>query len=184
MLVISHATFSQVADSAALRIDSVEKARAAKKKLYSGPRKASIMSALVPGLGQVYNRKYWKVPIVYAGLGGFGYMFYYNNSQYNDFRKAVIAANDNNPNTTYDSLRYSPAQLKTLKDYYKKYRDFSIFGLGIIYLINIIDANVDAHLRTFDVSDNLSLRVEPWYMVNPARGLDCAVGLNFKFNLK
>lgn len=175
---------AQTKDSSDFVADSILKAKATKKKLYSEPRKAAILSAILPGLGQVYNRKYWKVPIIYAGLGGFGYMFYFNNSQYNDYRKQVRAAYDNDPATLYDT-RYSPDQLQTLKLYYRKYRDIAIIGLGVIYLVNIIDANVDAHLKTFDVSDNLSMNIEPWYkVVNNGHAFGSATGITFKLYIK
>jgi hypothetical protein len=173
---------AQIKDSVNSSADSTKLAKATKKKIYSGPRKASILSAVLPGLGQAYNRKFWKIPIVYAGLGGFGYMFYFNNSQYNDFRKEVRAAYDNDPSTLYDT-RYSPDQLQILKLYYRKYRDIAIIGMSVVYLVNIIDANVDAHLKTFDVSDDLSINVEPWYqIINKGNSFGTATGLTLKFN--
>lgn len=181
-LLLCDSVLSQTKDSINSITDSTKLAKANKKKIYSGPRKASILSAVLPGLGQVYNRKYWKVPIVYAGLGGFGYMFYFNNAQYNDFRKEVRAAYDNDPATLYDT-RYSPDQLQILKLYYRKYRDIAIIGMGVVYLVNIIDANVDAHLKTFDVSDDLSINVEPWYqIITKGNSFKSATGLTFKFS--
>jgi hypothetical protein len=175
---------SQVKDSVAARADSIAREKENRKKLYSRPRKATVLSALLPGAGQIYNRKYWKAPVVYAGLGGFGYMFYVNNSQYNDFRKGVRAAYDDDPNTTYD-LRYTPEQLQAQKLYYRKYRDFALFGLGFIYLINIVDANVDAHLKTFDVSDDLSVNIRPWHALYNGNGfVSSAVGFSVKLNFK
>lgn len=172
---------AQGTSSVSIISDSTAAAKARNKKLYSGPRKATILSAILPGAGQVYNKKYWKVPIIYAGLGGFGYMFYVNNSEYNNFRQAVRAAYDDDPNTTYDT-RYTPDDLQTLKLFYRKNRDISIFGMGAFYLINIIDANVDAHLKTFDVSDDLSFNVSPWPTWNTFSGP--IVGLRIKLNIK
>jgi len=170
------------ADSTQLQsADSAAKEKAKRKAMYSGPRKASILSAILPGAGQVYNKKYWKLPIIYAGLGGFGYLFYTNNSEYNNYRQAVRAAYDDDPATTYDT-RYSPDDLQALKLYYRKYRDIAIFGLGAIYLLNIVDANVDAHLKTFDVSDNLSMRVSPWY--SPGTSRTQALGVSVKLNFR
>src|SRR5690606_12562383 len=100
-----------------------------KKKIYSYARRASIMSAVLPGLGQAYNRKYWKVPIVYAGLGGFGYMFSQNNKEYKYYRHAVI----NYYNANDDSLAlvktgYRSEDLQIQKLYYRKNRDICAFG--------------------------------------------------------
>ena len=156
-----------------------------KKVIYSAARKASIKSAILPGLGQAYNKKYWKIPIIYAGLGGFGYMFLTNNKQYNLYRANVIAYNDDDPLTVPSLPEYSSDQSQVLKLYYRKNRDFAVIGFSLIYLINIIDANVDAHLRTFDVSDDLSIHLDPWqstYKTNS--GYRAATGLSVKLNFK
>lgn len=123
------------------------------------------MSIILPGLGQAYNRKYWKIPIIYAGLGAFGYMFVKNNQEYNFYKENLIAVYDNDPSTA-NSTPYDEQQLQLLKDQYKKNRDFGIIGMSIIYVLNIIDANVDGHLRSFDVSDDLSLHIDPWQNIN------------------
>lgn len=184
IFVFYTSSVAQIKDSTTAIADSIARAKAQRKKLYSAPRKAAFLSAVLPGAGQIYNRKYWKLPIVYAGLGGFGYMFYTNNTQYLKFRKQVIAANDDNPNTTYDQ-NYTPDQLQTQKLYYRKFRDFAVFGFGIVYLINIIDASVDAHLKTFDVSDDLSMNIKPWYNMYNANGsVITASGISLKFNFK
>jgi len=162
--------------------DTVKLTKVQKKKIYSGPRRATIMSAILPGLGQAYNKKYWKIPIIYAGLGGFGYMFATNHQEYNFFRKNLIAANDDDT-TTHNLTRYDSDQLQKQKNYYKKNRDFAAIGFVLIYLFNIIDANVDAHLKTFDVSDNLSIQVDPWQnLYRTTGGYKTATGLSLKIN--
>lgn len=156
-----------------------------KKAIYSTARKASIMSAILPGLGQAYNKKYWKIPIIYAGLGGFGYMFLTNNKQFNLYRANVVAYNDDDSLTLPAMPEFSSDQSQVLKLYYRKNRDFAVIGFSLIYLINIIDANVDAHLKTFDVSDDLSIHLEPWqstYKTNS--GYRTATGLSIKLNFK
>jgi hypothetical protein len=164
--------------------DSIARAKRHKKLIYSGPRKASIMSAVLPGLGQIYNKKYWKLPIIYGGIGGFGYMFMVNNTQYNYYRKHLIAEYDGNPDTQNTS-GYTGDQLQTLKQDYRRYRDFGAMGMGIIYILNIIDANVDAHLKTFDVSDDLSIRIVPKYEIyTTSLGLTPVAGLSFKLILR
>ncbi|MCC6370874.1 MAG: hypothetical protein IT236_07720 [Bacteroidia bacterium] len=176
------ATQAQLKDTMAVKADSIALAKANHKKIYSSPRRATIMSAILPGLGQVYNRKYWKVPIIYVGLGGFAYMFSFNNALYKDYKKDVIAYYDSDP-ATVAVHPYSGDALQTQKLYYRKYRDFAIIGMGVVYLINLIDANVDAHLKTFDVSDDLSLQLEPW-MQPQNTGFGMATGVTLKLNFK
>lgn len=154
-----------------------------KKAIYGNARKASIMSAVIPGLGQAYNRKWWKVPIVYAGLGGFGYLFYTNQQNFSFYAKNLKFENDGDPNTINET-KYSSDQLLSLKNDYRKYRDLGVIGITIIYVLNIVDANVDAHLKTFDVSDDLSLEIKPFnnvYCFNNSTGIQTGVSLNLKF---
>ena len=148
-------------DKSTVERDSIEKVRAMNRRIYAAPRRASIMSAVVPGLGQIYNRKYWKLPIIYGGLGAFGYLFMINNDEYQSYRRNLVAIYDGDP-ATVNKTPYSAEQLQSQKAYYKRFRDLSAIGMGVIYILNIIDANVDAHLRTFDVSDDLSLKIRPW----------------------
>lgn len=171
-------------DSVTAAKDSITLAKKNKKKIYSTARRAAILSAVCPGLGQAYNKKYWKLPVIYAGLGGFGYMFVTNNKQYNYFRKNLIAVYDNNPNTVNQTV-YSGEDLKIYKDDYKKSRNFGVIGFVAIYLVNIIDANVDGHLKTFDVSDDLSLSIDPWQQqMFRDKGYKTAMGLSLKINFK
>ena len=142
----------------------------------------------MPGLGQAYNKKYYKIPIIYAGLGGFGYLFVKNNMQYNNYKNALILSQDTAVNKGYysvDGIKYSTTQLQTQKLYYKKFRDLGVIGMGIIYLLNIIDANVDGHLQTFDVSDNLSLHIQPWQKnISTASTNKMVYGLSLTLNFK
>lgn len=145
----------------ALPADSTTPQKKTNLEIYAGPRKATLMSALLPGLGQIYNGKYWKVPIVYAALGGAVYVFKTNNDQYNFYRNNLLRLVKD---TSLKSIGgYSQSQLQTEKFRYKKYRDFAVIGILGVYMLNIIDANVDAHLKTFDVSDDLSLSWEPFF---------------------
>lgn len=163
--------------------DSTTLAKKNKKKIYSIARRASIMSAILPGLGQAYNKKYWKLPIIYAGLGGFGYLFATNNKEYKYYRKNLKAWYDSD-SSTVNVTRYTGAQLQVLKADFKKSRNFGLIGMAAIYLVNIIDANVDGHLRTFDVSDDLSLSVDPWQSIYRRDGFKSAMGLSIKLNFK
>lgn len=156
-----------------------------KKAVYGSARKASIMSAVLPGLGQIYNRKYWKAPVIYAGLGGLGYFFYINNTRYNTYRNGLLYAVQNGDVAVVNGQAYTTSQLQTQKLYYRKFRDFAVIGMAVLYVLNIIDANVDAHLKTFDVSDDLSLHVDPWQGVySTSAGFGTATGISLKLNFK
>jgi hypothetical protein len=125
------------------------------------PNAAMLMSLCVPGLGQVYNKKYWKVPIVYASMGTTLYFFNSNNKLYKQYKQAFINKTDTATSTLDTYPDYSDAQLKELESYYHKYRDLNVILTALFYTINVVDAYVDAHLMNFDVSDDLSLHVFP-----------------------
>lgn len=133
------------------------------------PKKAALMSACLPGLGQAYNKKYWKIPIIYAGFGGLGYSFGFNHSYFKKYRNSLRGRLDNDPNTIDFYPQYSDDDLVTLKQYYQRWRDLSLIGMAALYTLNIIDASVDAHLFYFNVSDDLSLRASP-FMIPTAQG--------------
>jgi TM2 domain-containing membrane protein YozV len=164
----------------AYKKDSVQAKRAVKKAIYGNARKATIMSACFPGLGQIYNRKYWKAPVIYVALGGIGYWGITNQVKYKYYSNNLRAANDDDVNTINETL-YSSDQLITQKKYYQKYRDISIMLGALVYLVNIIDANVDAHLRTFDVSDDLSLQLNPYSNLDYNNKLQAGLSLKLKF---
>lgn len=142
------------------------------------PLKATLLSAALPGAGQYYNKKYWKMPIVYAGLGTCIYFIQFNNSKYNYYKGAYILQNDGdastNPSAEFDNIDLDAAQ-----EYYHKMRDISYMSLVGVYVLQIIDANVDAHLFHFDVSPDLSLNIHPNVIMTnqPIQGL--TIGLHF-----
>ncbi len=120
------------------------------------------MSALVPGSGKIYNRKWWKVPIIYAGFGISIYAIQHNNKIYEEYRTAYLARIDGDNNTTdtkYPGL--ADETVKAERDRFARYRDISWLCLIGIYALNVIDANVDAHLFAFDVDESLSLQWQP-----------------------
>lgn len=158
----------------------------AKIKPYHSPKLAAGLSAIIPGAGQVYNRKYWKLPIIYAGAGGLIYLFNANQTKYTEYRKAYRYRMDKDE-TTIDPYvgRYSDENLLTLENYYQRYRDLAIIGGVFLYTLNVIDAAVDAHLFTFDVSDDLSLRITPWIYNDIALTKQKPItGLSFNLSLK
>ncbi len=163
-----------------LKNDSIKNKRAVKKAIYSDARKATIMSVCLPGLGQIYNKKYWKAPVIYAALGGLGYWGITNQKKYKYYSDNLRAANDDDENTVNTTL-YNSDQLVTQKKYYQKYRDMSIMLGALVYVINIIDANVDAHLKTFDVSDDLSLQINPYSSLGYNNKLQAGLSLKLKF---
>ncbi|UCG26636.1 MAG: hypothetical protein JSV24_06550 [Bacteroidales bacterium] len=150
------------------------------------PRKAWIFSAAVPGLGQVYNKKYWKVPVIYAGFGVLTYFVIFNTTHYNDFKYGLLDFTDtikstdsylkligkNLDPTTFDPVLYPDSydpttaswfeeQLEKNMSYYRRNRDLSYIGIGLWYILNIIDATVDAYLFDYDIGDDLTLHIEP-----------------------
>jgi hypothetical protein len=164
------------------------------KKIFNpNPIKATWLAMIFPGGGQIYNRKYWKLPIVYGGLAGCAYALSWNNKMYKDYAQGYRDIMDDNPNTnSYKDLlpagaNYSTSQLTSIlkkrKDLYRRYRDMSIFSVIGVYLISIVDAYVDAELSNFDISPDLSLRVDPVIINNKnfisqdkkALGIQCSL---------
>jgi hypothetical protein len=156
------------------------------------PKKALILSFAIPGAGQIYNRKYWKLPIVYAGLGGLGYLAVSNGSKYSCYRKSYLAMVDDNPFTvnTCDPNK-SEADMKVLRDNYQRFYEFSMVGMFAFYVLTAADAFVDAHLMNFDVSDDLSMRIKPSIDISPGFNssfknnvMSAGIGLEFNFQNK
>lgn len=160
------------------------------------PKKAVIYSVIFPGLGQIYNRKYWKLPILYGGFIGFAYAITWNNSHYQDYMKGYIDIVDDDPNTnswekfvpygqTAESVdkTWLTTALKDKKNYFRYYRDFSIIGTVALYGLAIVDAYVDAQLFDFDLSPDLSMRIEPAILKRNNSGfLGNAYGVQWSIN--
>jgi hypothetical protein len=127
------------------------------------PTKATIMSACLPGLGQAYNKKYWKIPIVYAGFGIMTYFIYTNADEYINYKCAYIESSQGTMNGSYSDLvqRYSAEDLLSTREYYRRNLEISILLTVVWYALNILDATVDAHLYTFNITENLTMKVEP-----------------------
>ncbi len=156
-----------------------------KKEHKHSPGKAAMLSATFPGLGQIYNKKIWKVPIVYAGLGAAVYAINFNNTEYQKFRKAYTYRVDGNPNTIDDFPEYSGDVLKRAMDFYRRNLEISYIAAGIVYVLNILDATVDAHLFYFDVSEDLSLNIRPGIIPSATNtnitNFGSGIVLSFKF---
>jgi hypothetical protein len=127
------------------------------------PTRATLMSTCLPGLGQIYNKKYWKVPVIYAGLGVMAYFIYTNADLYIDYKCAYIESSYKNMNGSYSNLvqKYSAQDLLSAREYYRRNLEISILLTTVWYALNILDATVDAHLYTFNINENLTMKVEP-----------------------
>ncbi len=132
------------------------------------PRQAAFISAILPGLGQVYNKRWWKVPLIYGGFVGLGLVFEFNNRWYQLFLKEA-QYRDQNPGQKENPLfaTVSDAGIILIKDDYRRNRDLSIIAGVAFYAINIIDAYVDAKFFRFDISDNLALKIKPSIQAEP-----------------
>ena len=213
MLLMTAMVSAQTTDSVAVAIDTVavdidsvalgkilaQKVKPKKdwNKWRPNPKRAMWLAIVLPGAGQIYNRKYWKLPIVYGGFIGCLYAATWNNQMYHDYSQAYMDIMDDNPQThSYDQFLHLGKTVdetniddyrqlfKRRKDYYRRYRDLSIFIMIGVYALSIIDAYVDASLSEFDISDDLSLRVQPAVIKNgasrnpfenAAMGVNCAL---------
>ena len=166
---------------------------------HPNPKRALWLALVLPGAGQISNRKYWKLPLVYGGFVGCVYAMRWNDQMYHDYSQAYLDISDDDPNTqsynqflhlgkaiTKENMATYQNLFKQRKDRYRRWRDLSFFCLLGVYALSVIDAYVDASLSEFDISNNLSLRVEPAIINNrisrnpftaSAVGLQCS--LNF-----
>lgn len=156
------------------------------------PRRATIYSAVLPGLGQIYNRKYWKLPIVYGGFATLGYFINFNNEQYVIYKQAYSDLIDSDPYTTSyydlknvseywfqdDKLSQFTENLESAKDYWRRNRDLVVIGTAVFYALNIIDASVDANFFNFNISDDLTINWTPGPIMcldNRTLGIYCRI---------
>lgn len=167
------------------------------EEVMHSPRKATIYSAVLPGLGQAYNKKYWKIPLIYAGFGAIGYFINWNNENYQLFKIGYSHLTDTIPETQdylkieavrrnnydldnpnhYNNLKTA---LQRQQDYYRRNRDLLIISMVAFYGLNIIDASVDAHLFDFDISDDLTMKWQPSMLQRNNNMLYC-VNIKFTF---
>jgi len=150
--------------------------------------RAALYSAIIPGLGQAYNGKYWKIPIVYGAIGTAGYFIYYWYDFYDELKTAYIYRTDEDPLTIdylYDYIATDEYLLQKVSQA-KQYTDLMVVLTAAAYLLNIVDAVVDAHLYDFNVSDDLSLNLQPYFPVSSMRlnSMQPAYGVTLKLYLK
>lgn len=133
------------------------------------PRKAIVRSAIIPGWGQITNKKIWKVPLVYGALGTTAYLFNRNITQYRDAKQAYILATDNDPSNDdqikqpYYSVKDQPERIKEFRNAVRQNVDYCVVFFVLFWGLNVADAAVDAHLKSFDVSDNLTIQFKGGY---------------------
>jgi len=133
------------------------------------PKRAALLSTVIPGLGQAYNKKYWKIPLVWIGLGTFAYFINFNNDQYQFYRKNLIYEVKQDPNFPNQTI-LTVQQLKRARDQFRRNRDQLVLYGVLFYFVQIVDAHVDAHLIEFDVNQDLSARITPTVM-SPSNGI-------------
>lgn len=129
------------------------------KRWQPNPKKAGLYSAILPGAGQLYNRQYWKIPVVYVGVGAAAYFIKFNSDKYRSYRRAYVASLQGKEHEFTDL--YDQAALKQLQDGYKRYLDMTVLFTVVGYTLQVVDAVVFAHLKNFDMSRDITLRVQP-----------------------
>lgn len=167
-MAVNAQNIKAIPDSIPTPITKAKKKKAAPDSGYN-PNKAIVRSLILPGWGQVTNKKYWKVPIVYGALGTTGVLFFRNIRQYKDSRQAYILATDNDPSNDnqikqpYYSVKDYPERIRAFRNSVRQNVDYCVLFFIGFWGLNVADAAVDAHLKTFDVSDNLSLQLKAGY---------------------
>lgn len=148
------------------------------------PAKATLLAAIFPGAGQIYTKKYWKLPLVYGGLIGTGYgvKFYqdgytkYKSQLFFNLENGLEDSNDLNPDSGFTT-----SQLRTIVDRYRRERDFMIIMMLGVYVLQMVDAHIDTHLKEFDLNPNLHVRFEPTFSNEMLTGRMGGVSLKFRF---
>ena len=143
------------------------------------PAKASLYAAVLPGLGQIYNKKYWKLPLVYGGFYAIGYGLNFYQGLYKDYKAELYYILETGNDRSQQN--HTEAQLRPAIDNVRRQRDFMIILMGGMYILQIIDAHVDAHLKEFDVNPNLQVKIRPSYDNDVMIGRQMGVSLTITF---
>ncbi|MDG1757280.1 MAG: DUF5683 domain-containing protein [Bacteroidia bacterium] len=152
------------------------------KKPWSSPQKATIFALALPGSGQIFNKKYLKAGIVYGGFVGLSYMFDFNRDSLSKYQVVYAAKIDGDSNTVDLFPNISEASVRSNRDFHRKYRDLSLIGFVVLYALQAIDANVDAHLKEFNLNEDLSLKLIPRIYANrPGLGMYNGFSLQYNF---
>lgn len=179
--------FAQQTDSVATAAPKKVTLEDPEKTWLPNPKTATLLSAAIPGLGQAYNRSYWKMPIIYIAEGILVYLIIDNNKNYKEFKEAYQIRTDTSSNKTPDQfinhkVYNSTDRLRLARDDYRRNRDLSIVIAVAVYGMQILDANVDAHLRTFKINKELSLELNPFFYKYNTYNLASGVSLSLKFD--
>ena len=150
--------------------------------LENRPNTAMLYSAALPGLGQAYNKKYWKIPIIYGSGVVIGYFINYNHQLYKQYRDGLIALIDQDDRTEPFDPRLDNNDYQRAVDYWRRNRDLLMIGGLLLYIMNIVDAHVDAHLELFTVDDDISLNLEPSFSQTAMQTNLIGLSLKLKFN--
>lgn len=146
------------------------------------PRKAILFAAVLPGMGQVYNNKYWKLPLVYGGFIGFGYGVNFYQSGYKEFKGALFDLLESGESSIIvRGSEWTEQPLRTVVDRYRRERDFFMILMAGMYLLQMVDAHVDAHLKEFDLNPNLQVSIQPTMNNDMLTGRTAGVSLILKF---
>ncbi|MFL2636997.1 MAG: DUF5683 domain-containing protein [Flavobacteriaceae bacterium] len=145
----------------------------------TAPSKAAFYSAVIPGLGQGFNKKYWKIPIVYAAIGSSAYLYDFNNKKYWDYRNAYKSRKAGYKNDPYQNLILDDDRLLDGADFHKKNRDLSMVFIVGFYILNILDANIDAHLKQYNVNESLTIKP---YINNDIEFYEQSIGISLNLN--
>jgi hypothetical protein len=143
------------------------------------PKKALLFAAILPGMGQVYNKKYWKLPLVYGGFIGFGYGVNFYQKGYIKYKGELFDILETD--AQFSKSGFTESQLRTIVNRYRRERDYMIILLAGMYLLQIVDAHVDAHLKEFDLNPNLHVRLEPIWENDMMLGQNKGIALKFRF---
>ena len=199
--IVVEDTKSLLADSTSVVVNKKQRKEKVKRDWNTwtpDPQRALWLALVIPGAGQIYNRKYWKLPIIYGGFMGCIYALTWNNMMYKDYSQAYLDIMDNDPGTasynkflhlgrtvTKDNEERYKQLFKNRKDKYRRWRDMSFFAMLGVYALSVIDAYVDAELSVFDISKDLTLKVEPTVIPNRMGGnpLEAqSIGVNCSLN--
>ena len=141
------------------------------------PKRAGLYSAILPGAGQVYTKKYWKVPVIYAGLITSAYYIKENHALYNLYKQTYLNRLEGHETDDFTN-RYTDANLLTLTEHYRRNTEISALLFTLTYVLNIVDASVSAHLFDYDISEDISLHIQPIYMAKEnTSGLSLSIKL-------
>lgn len=182
-----------VADTTGLKTDSATLKSIKKSKII--PRVSTLHSLMIPGWGQINNRQYWKLPLVAGAFVTLGLIANYNHQRYMKYRDYyyIVSPHTEDPSYVPPSTVAVPYedgvirdldvnQLKRLNDGFRRNRDYTFIGIAVAWAFNVVDANVSAHLKTFDVSDDISLKIKPNFEFDPiSKGMFSSVSLTFNF---